>query len=503
MTSLVDLVQECCETLLEDSAVAPLHDRLRARVEELRQPLRVAVAGHVSAGKSTMVNALIGRKLADTGRSETTTVNAWFVRGRPEKVVYRRRGGATVDVRVPRAAERLEPPADLDRDAQDAITFVLDEPLLEHLTVIDTPGLFSPNAENSDRTDKMIAARTAIAAHRANALIYLTQEVPGSAVDDRQLVAFQSLFGGLAGKTPINAVLVLSKIDEKWDASGEDARSPFEIADDLIRAHGQELWKRVWTTRPLIGHLAELGRVQAPFRAQELEDLQLLARFPQRRRLLESERAFERAGVPIERGRALRRRLGAYGLDRTLALIETGVTGAGELREGLLAGSGLPEVLGVLSEVFAGRADLIRCESVLSGIERDALTQAEGIDRAGAARVLRRIDAVRLSDRAQELRRLHALRLACDPDSRRLTLSETRRKELRRLLAPGDPAERLGLAQGTPRHELVDAANQRQAWWRSVENTSLSSPTLVSVADIAGEAYRELARGLARGQLVA
>lgn len=72
--------------------------------------------------------------------------------------------------------------------------------------------------------------------------------MPGSAVDDRQLSAFQSLFGGLAGKTPISAVLVLSKIDEKWDVAGENPRVPFHIAADLVEAHGQELWKRVWIT---------------------------------------------------------------------------------------------------------------------------------------------------------------------------------------------------------------------------------------------------------------
>ena len=49
--------------------------------------------------------------------------------------------------------------------------------------------------------------------------------------------------------------------------------------------------------QPLIGHLAELGRTEAQFSEQELEDIRLLAEFPRRRRLLESERAFEGAGL--------------------------------------------------------------------------------------------------------------------------------------------------------------------------------------------------------------
>lgn len=81
-------------------------------MEELREPLRVAVCGGVSAGKSTKVNALIGRRLADTGRSETTTVNAWFVHGRQEKVLFRRIGGDQTSGRLPRAGERLRPPGE-------------------------------------------------------------------------------------------------------------------------------------------------------------------------------------------------------------------------------------------------------------------------------------------------------------------------------------------------------------------------------------------------------
>src|SRR5690554_2945269 len=62
---LTTSVASMCEDL------APkVSDTSRAVVEEvasrLGQPLRVAVAGRLKAGKSTLVNALIGRRVAPT-----------------------------------------------------------------------------------------------------------------------------------------------------------------------------------------------------------------------------------------------------------------------------------------------------------------------------------------------------------------------------------------------------------------------------------------------------
>jgi hypothetical protein len=153
----------------------------------------------------------------------------------------------------------------------------------------------------------------------------------------------------------------------------------------------------------------------------------------------------------------------------------------------------------VLREVFAQRADLLRSESVLSAIERDALTRANGIGRDPARAVLRRTEAIRLSPAADELRRLHALRLACDDDVRgRLAIAESSRLELRRVLAPGEPAVRLGRPDGATAVELVQAAERGRARWTALERSSPISPALRRVAEVAAETYGELAREAGR-----
>jgi predicted GTPase len=54
---------------------------VRRLLDDLGQPLKVAVAGQVSAGKSTLVNAIVGERVAETGKAETTQVNWWFRQG--------------------------------------------------------------------------------------------------------------------------------------------------------------------------------------------------------------------------------------------------------------------------------------------------------------------------------------------------------------------------------------------------------------------------------------
>jgi predicted GTPase len=52
------------------------------RIAELRErlagPLRVAIAGKVKAGKSTLLNALVGEKVAPTDAGECTRIVTWY-----------------------------------------------------------------------------------------------------------------------------------------------------------------------------------------------------------------------------------------------------------------------------------------------------------------------------------------------------------------------------------------------------------------------------------------
>ncbi len=46
--------------------------------QRLREPLRLAIAGMVKAGKSTLLNAMLGEQIAPTDTAECTRVVTWY-----------------------------------------------------------------------------------------------------------------------------------------------------------------------------------------------------------------------------------------------------------------------------------------------------------------------------------------------------------------------------------------------------------------------------------------
>src|SRR5690606_34108364 len=141
-TALAALVSTAMSAYAEHPAIVASLNDLQHRMGE---PLRIAVLGKVKAGKSTLVNALIGRKLAPTSLGPNTDFETWYRYGEAPRVVVHPDEGDAFDVGFSLRPDGLHlVPGDLP--VTDANRIVIDwpAPFLQGITLIDMPGIDSP-----------------------------------------------------------------------------------------------------------------------------------------------------------------------------------------------------------------------------------------------------------------------------------------------------------------------------------------------------------------------
>ena len=97
---------EVCDDGLRRLPEGPTRDAVLAVRARLLAPLRVAVAGSVSSGKSTLVNALLGQKIAPVDAGECTRLVTWFTYDHHQRIEVQRRDGTRHDG----ALRRRHPP---------------------------------------------------------------------------------------------------------------------------------------------------------------------------------------------------------------------------------------------------------------------------------------------------------------------------------------------------------------------------------------------------------
>ena len=83
-----------------------MHNELERIGQRLNQPIRIALAGTLKAGKSTLVNALVGEDIAPTDATEATRIVTWFRNGPTPKVTANHRGGRRSNVPMTRDPQR-------------------------------------------------------------------------------------------------------------------------------------------------------------------------------------------------------------------------------------------------------------------------------------------------------------------------------------------------------------------------------------------------------------
>lgn len=449
----------------DDPEVAAwLHDQIR----RLDGPLRIAVAGKVKAGKSTLLNALVGEQIAPSDAGECTRVVTWYRAAPSPRITLFPHAGAPVGLPVDRRDGALV--IDLqgtDAAAVDHLEVDWPAPSLKVATLIDTPGIASTSADVGRRTLRFLDPDDERPTE-ADAVVYLMRHL--HAADQEFLEAFTD--HDVPQAAAVNAVAVVSRADEIGGGRVDAMVSARAVArryraEPVLRGLCQNVVA-------VAGLLAETART---LRQTEFTALAALAGLPREDldaalltadRFLAPEAAPAGLGAPVRV--ALLDRFGVFGLRLGVLLIRQGADGPAALAAELLERSGLPELHRVLDTQFVQRADLLKARSALLAVQSvlGGLPPRDGGALAGEVeRIL--ADAHEFA----ELRLLAALR------SRAVTLPGTLGAEATTLLGDegASVAARLGLPDDAPPSALrAAAAEALDRWQRRTESPMLSRP---------------------------
>ncbi|PXY31598.1 dynamin family protein [Prauserella muralis] len=470
-------------------------------LRRLGAPLQVAVAGRIKSGKSTLVNALIGRRVAPTDIGECTRLVTRFSYGTVDRIeVVFTDGRKQV---LPFAPDGMIP-AELGVDVDDVshIEAYLTNAVLQDMTVIDTPGLGSLDAASVSRTEQLLGAsrgdgesddgepsdeldevsRSAVAG--AEAVLYVVTQ--GIRADDQQALAAFTAATASREAGPVNAIAVLNKADtiapESVDGSDGDV---WRAATMLAQRQAALLKPRVADVLPVIGLVAESAE-SGQFTSADAEALGRVAALDDEvlEMMLISADMFTSWECDVPAGVRVRllEKLDLFGIRSAVDAIraEPDIT-AGALRRRLLDVSGLAAVRARLNTVFAARADGIKAAAALASIT--ALAHASG-DQAERQRVHDAIEVLLAKPEAHQLRLLEALTLVA---SGAVEMPEDLAEEVLRVGSNADLAAQLGKPGGS-RADLATYALERAGWWRSFASFG-ATPAQSRVAHVVHRAY--------------
>jgi hypothetical protein len=430
---------------------------LRGELDRIDAPLQVAIAGKVKAGKSTLLNAMVGEMVAATDAAECTKLVTWYQYASSPRLTLFPKQGSPRALPASRQDGRLiidlngTPVADVDR-------LVVDWPSrrLQATTLIDTPGIGSMTTENSARSAAFLLPEDEPAA--ADAVVYLMRHL--HATDYEFLEAFSEY--GTARASGLNAIAVLSRADEIGGGRIDALQSARRVAtryrsDPRMLGLCQDVVS-------VAGLLAQAGRSLRQDEFQAFVALAGTSRDSADALLLSVDRFLvsgpsEDALLSIDTRRALLERFGLFGVRLATTQVRQGSESPDLLAAELVRRSGLDDLRTALTSRFTQRRDLLKARSALMAV--DHLLRREPLPQGNS--LLAEVERILAgSHEFVEMRLLNAIR------SSTVAIPDAYQAEAERLLGANGPmpAQRLGLVDDTDPAMLRAVARETLDRWR-------------------------------------
>jgi hypothetical protein len=478
-SALIDRVDRLCTEASSELPASYAAD-IEAIRQRLREPLRIAIAGRVKAGKSTLLNALIGERLAPTDAGECTRVVTWYRYDAGYSVTALTESGILVFPRFRKGQDALE----IEVPAGEALRSIevgWPSRRLHDAVYIDTPGLGSLTPASGHATRSLLGVEDNQPS-QADAVIYLMRHAHSE--DVHFLEGFRD--AGLPLGSPVNTVAVLSRADEIGGGRLDALDSARRIADRYMS--DERIRSLASTIIPMTGLLAETA---VTLEEAEFASLRQVAANggPQSDLLLSVDRFRDADANPLTaelRERVLAR-FGLFGIRFSVRSIANGTAPTSQALATLLLDiSGVNGLRAVIEQKFTSRARALVARSAVSEL-RALVSRASAEHRAQAPRLSAGLEAILASaNELALLQMLHEIAVGI------VAFSSDEQAEAERLAGGGDITRRLDLPPGAARSQLEAAILSAVERWRVRGANPLARRDTSRACEVMARAYEGL-----------